>query len=526
MTKEDDVSKISTSVFVTSFPDSFTAKDLFHTCKIYGHVVDSFIPSKRSREGKRFGFVRFINVFNAERLVSNLCTIWVGRYKLQANLARFNRTVKQDNFNSSKPIQAEKYGVPYRNNSFAPSKGVGFKVNGNSFASVLSGKDYTKKPVEEVVPAIVLDDDCLYTKDMSKSLLGRVKEVTSLTNLKKALINEGFDDLTMRYMGELWVLLEFNSVKSKDLFTENIGVGSWFLELKQASNDFLTEGRIIWVEVEGVPLKVWSVNTFKKIAAKWGELLDIDDEEDIYLHSKRLCILTKLSSNIFENFKIVYRGMVCLIRAKEVPGWVPDFLEDSDNESQSEEDINDQEPLVHDVHSGGDENEVREENEVNEVPETQFDKPANKDGSISPDPFGIYPILNKDKKDGCVNGTDDDDSIKYPPGFTPDGGNRDSHLCEENFSSINGEEVQQGNEGEIPGIQNGSRSMNGTNSQVSGSVGSRKFKKSVVPKTGGSMLCLMEELVRVGQAMGYNMEGCVKNMSEIIDSQGAEGVYR
>ncbi|GKD60173.1 RNA-directed DNA polymerase, eukaryota, partial [Tanacetum coccineum] len=142
------------------------------------------------------------------------------------------------------------------------------------------------------------------------------------------------------------------------------------------------------------------------------------------------------------------------------------------------EDINDQEPLVYDVHSGGDENEVREENEVNE-------------------------------KYRCVNGTDDDDNIKYPPGFTPDGGNRDSHLCEENFSSINGEEVQQGNEGEIPGIQNGSRSMNGTNSQVSGSVGSRKFKKSVVPKTGGSMLCLMEELVWVGQAMGYNMEGCL-----------------
>ncbi|GJX08233.1 nucleotide-binding alpha-beta plait domain-containing protein, partial [Tanacetum coccineum] len=48
--KEDDVSKISTSIFVTNFPDSFSAKDLFHSCKQYGHVVDSFIPTKRTKD--------------------------------------------------------------------------------------------------------------------------------------------------------------------------------------------------------------------------------------------------------------------------------------------------------------------------------------------------------------------------------------------------------------------------------------------------------------------------------------------
>ncbi|GKC49826.1 nucleotide-binding alpha-beta plait domain-containing protein [Tanacetum coccineum] len=70
--KEDDVAKISTSIFVSNFSDSVSAKDLFHSCKQYGHVVDSFIPMKRLKDGKRFGFVRFINVFNVERLVNNL----------------------------------------------------------------------------------------------------------------------------------------------------------------------------------------------------------------------------------------------------------------------------------------------------------------------------------------------------------------------------------------------------------------------------------------------------------------------
>nr|GEV53302.1 tubulin alpha-2 chain [Tanacetum cinerariifolium] len=73
--KEDEVVKISTSVFVANFPDSFGAKDLWNSCKQYGQVVDAYIPYRRSKACKRFGFVRFINVLDVDRLVNNLCTI-------------------------------------------------------------------------------------------------------------------------------------------------------------------------------------------------------------------------------------------------------------------------------------------------------------------------------------------------------------------------------------------------------------------------------------------------------------------
>ncbi|GJT60980.1 hypothetical protein Tco_1004513 [Tanacetum coccineum] len=38
---------------------------------------------------------------------------------------------------------------------------------------------------------------------------------------------------------------------SKKLFHANVGVGSWFSQLIQASKDFTIEGRIVWVEIEG-----------------------------------------------------------------------------------------------------------------------------------------------------------------------------------------------------------------------------------------------------------------------------------
>nr|GEV92867.1 retrovirus-related Pol polyprotein from transposon TNT 1-94 [Tanacetum cinerariifolium] len=49
--KEDDVQKISTSVFVTNSPDLYGAKDLWNTCKTYGHVVDAYIPNRISKAG-------------------------------------------------------------------------------------------------------------------------------------------------------------------------------------------------------------------------------------------------------------------------------------------------------------------------------------------------------------------------------------------------------------------------------------------------------------------------------------------
>ncbi|GKD13155.1 RNA-directed DNA polymerase, eukaryota, partial [Tanacetum coccineum] len=66
--KEDLTQKISTSVFVTNFPDHCTARDLWNVCLAYGKVIDVYIPFKKSKAGKKFAFVRFLKVDNLERL--------------------------------------------------------------------------------------------------------------------------------------------------------------------------------------------------------------------------------------------------------------------------------------------------------------------------------------------------------------------------------------------------------------------------------------------------------------------------
>ncbi|PWA45074.1 hypothetical protein CTI12_AA520810 [Artemisia annua] len=349
--KEDDVARISISIYVTNFPESLSAKELFHVCKQYGHVVDSFIPVKRSKEGKRFGFVRFINVFNVDRLVGNISTIWVNRFKLQANIARFQREPL------NKKVTEKKNDETSRGTFMNSFKDNGGHVGTKSFVNVVKSNDKAGSGENFDVPGIVLDDECLNTKDLSNTLLGRVKEFASLSNLKTVLTNEGFMDIRIRYMGELWVMMEFDSFMSKDLFRDNVGVNSWFSEIKQADIEFIPNGRIVWVELEGIPFKFWSGNTFKKVADKWGELLDVDDKDESCLHSKRLCIYTKSHMNIFDDFKLIFRGKVYWVRAKE--------------ENKSE------------------------------------------------DPFGIYSLLNNKEKVINAGSSNNDQSLKYPPGFTP-----------------------------------------------------------------------------------------------------------
>ncbi|GJZ18990.1 hypothetical protein Tco_0555580 [Tanacetum coccineum] len=79
----------------------------------------------------------------------------------------------------------------------------------------------------------------------------------------------------------------------------------WFSVIKQAYAEFVSEGRLVWVELDGVPFKLWSGPTFKRIAAKWGELLDVDDYDESNLHSKRICILSKEDIKVGQTMGLV-----------------------------------------------------------------------------------------------------------------------------------------------------------------------------------------------------------------------------
>ncbi|GKE99597.1 RNA-directed DNA polymerase, eukaryota, partial [Tanacetum coccineum] len=111
-----------------------------------------------------------------------------------------------------------------------------------------------------------------------------------------------------------------------------------------------------------------------------------------------------------------------------------------------------------------------------------------------------------------------------PPGFTPKEGeegvsmnvkaDKDATSTSGNVFNVNGDDKGFCNNHPDSKLKEGG----------SESVCSGHFKKSKGPRTGGSILNLLDDVVKVGQVMGYNMDGCMTNMAEIIKSQGVEEV--
>ncbi|GJR27712.1 RNA-directed DNA polymerase, eukaryota [Tanacetum coccineum] len=482
--KADQTMKISKSVFVSNFPDGFTTKDLWKICNDYGTVVDVFIPNKRTKVGKRFAFVRFIKVNNLDRLIENLNTIWIGRFHLFANPVRFERPNKPT---PSARVDAVPIPKIFKGTDQA-------KVASGSYVNVTSGKSPASVygPHISPAPVLVLDESCVVEHDLSNHVMGKVKDANVISNLRNLLMDEGFDVGNMVYLGGLWVMFDCEKEETKAKLIQHTGVNSWFSVLKNAIHDFVSEERIVWVDIEGIPLNLWSIETFKRIAKKWGEVVDIEDNVVSSFGRKRICIKTKHHLSILESFKIIFKGKVYMVRAKELFTWCPTFLGLKEGEYKSDDESDHGSIKVPAQSNSGEVNSRDDElSDIEEVSETVFGNnspsptlhSADAASQESEDPFNIYGILNKSKK-----GTDNHEtssSMSHPPGFTP--------VLNVNHSDK-----------EAP-VEVSANVLN--NSHDGGKETSSKYVQRKVVKNGGSVLDVMEDMIRVGKAMGFSMEG-------------------
>nr|GEW77437.1 hypothetical protein [Tanacetum cinerariifolium] len=288
--KEDLTQKISKSIFVTNFPDHISVRDLWGTCKAYGTVADMYITYKKSKAVIIFKRILFDTKENVKLMIPKILLrgMW------------------------------------------------GFLV-------LKSGKPVTEATGREV-PSLVLDDTCFSNRDFNLSLMGKVKDITSLPNLYVILVEEGFQNFKISYLGGMWVLIELESSTASQKFIKYAGVGSWFSSLQPTSNSFVSDKRIVWISIsiEGLPLKVWSFNTFMKVASKWSELVEWKNIKDNNFSRKQLCVKTKLNEIICERFNVIIQGNVHWVRAKEMDGWDP-LLHNEDYASSSSDEENEQE---------------------------------------------------------------------------------------------------------------------------------------------------------------------------------------
>ncbi|GKB58698.1 hypothetical protein Tco_0914884 [Tanacetum coccineum] len=361
-----------------------------------------------------------------------------------------------------------------RNNNTGGNKAGGIKPNNTSRNSFVPSKG---------------PGDTKNSNSYAKVVSGIRANVGDCVENSPAL-NEGFADIHIQYLGEFWILLKFTNLETCKKFRNNVSVGSWFSVLKDADIDFHCDKRINVVETEAYLLNYATEIRSHEYASRWG------------VHSQ-CCI--------------VESGL-----KRKHPDWVPDFANEIRDEEYDDVLSNDDGDKNHRSNFFGEEEEVKDGQE-HQSKEDPIDEDFVEEGEVkiakekSEDPFGIYHIL-KNKKNN-TKGIDNSSSYTHPPGF--------SHVkAQEDVQEMNNinDQVDENADDSINNIKEPAKPKH--KDEVCDSVSSGYFKKSEAPKTGGSILQLLDDVVKVGQVMGYKMEGCINNMSEIIEAQGVEEVFR
>nr|GFA57020.1 hypothetical protein [Tanacetum cinerariifolium] len=105
-------------------------------------------------------------------------------------------------------------------------------------------------------------------------------------------------------------------------------------------------------------------------------------------------------------------------------------------------------------------------------------------------------MLDKQRKVNSHGDTVNGESLKYPSGFTPIDATEMMEQSTENVEKQNRDMDQNNNVEEPLNGRDDCTDNMGTKPDDFDSGCSGRFKNSVAPRTGGSILCLMEEVVK------------------------------
>ncbi|KAJ9535114.1 hypothetical protein OSB04_un001810 [Centaurea solstitialis] len=274
----DNLNQNAWTFFFSNFPEGESESSMWKAFACQGVVVDLYIAKKRSRWGKRFGFVRFIKVVDWKRLEVDLNNIWIGKYRIRANLARFNR--KRNKIRDGVVKEGPPSSTRVRSRPSTPEAIIKKK----SFADVVRGTGYKSsggvvmggKHLEEVVVSPSPEN----LASLDRSLVGELKSFQSLISLGDLRILEGWPEVRFSYLGGLSVLLEFPSNDASSLFLSGASQvwKDWFSSLNRWSVAHLPAKRTALLDVYGIPVHVWNKDSLLKMGQIWGDVVNVEFE--------------------------------------------------------------------------------------------------------------------------------------------------------------------------------------------------------------------------------------------------------
>ncbi|KAL4573748.1 hypothetical protein LXL04_020565 [Taraxacum kok-saghyz] len=259
----------ATTFYFQNFPPSWDEKALWTLFKRYRTIVDVYIPKKLNAAKKRFGFARFLRVLDIPSFEKLLNSILIGNSKMDVNLAKYDKRAQ------AKKEPHRPYGC--RTPPPPPPSSAPLSNSSNTLRSYV---DAAKGP----------------------------PYYHSLMNVKNFKEVESCQQINMRYLGGLRMLLEFEHVEAANLFLdgENERWKPWFSSISKWHHDITHNDRIASLVIQGVPPHAWCEETFSLIAGSWGTVIIPESccEDNPNMAFGRVAIITNHPGIISSSFPI------------------------------------------------------------------------------------------------------------------------------------------------------------------------------------------------------------------------------
>ncbi|GKV44390.1 hypothetical protein SLEP1_g51580 [Rubroshorea leprosula] len=388
--------------FFYNFPETCCAKDLWYHFQRYGRMVDVYVPGRRDKWGKRYGFVRMTGVQSEQEMVRKLNDIWIGSYKVRVKVVearrrqisrvrralrvleerkqehRMDRLVQPGHSYVQAVVRSHPQIRETPSSAGALQEKVGQSVENEAVESPVKNavrhgmvENISGQSKEKAIEFAPMKEE---TKWLEGSMVAEVKSVSLISNIQARLDVDGGAITLLPLEGKRVLLTEQVARCLADYTQHNKDlIDLWFDSVQPWTLASPASCRLVWLRISRIPLNAWCDRCFQMLGELMGEVVWIheDTSNKIILGDGRVLILCSEKGKIIRivNLKVenqVYEVGLIEEEWRFDPDW---WLSDGDRQCDLETDSkcsilpngSEDVDLIHVAKSGGNEDIFYEE---------------------------------------------------------------------------------------------------------------------------------------------------------------------
>ncbi|KAJ8449196.1 hypothetical protein Cgig2_027198 [Carnegiea gigantea] len=262
------------TIYTENLPLDMGSQDLRNILRQAGRISDVYIPQRLTRKTrKKFGFVRFWKVEEAEKCIYMFNNQFLRGKKIMANWVKFS---KHSNYN--RRIGSDMRQRPsWRNmQSLTSNKWVCGKkqdLNSNKIMHMSQEEILDNGKEVKLVKGEVNEEPLNWLK---RSLVCVSDEPRELDVLQTTL-NSNFPRFTkICALGKFKFILSCETEEEmKDILENHQEIDNWFHSIRKWNNSETCAIRRTWIVVFGVPPQAWTRKNFGSIVKHWGTFVSL-----------------------------------------------------------------------------------------------------------------------------------------------------------------------------------------------------------------------------------------------------------